>query len=366
VTVLQYELGRGDSTRGKAFVRGVFDYVKRYSGKQDRIPPEHVLVFDEAQRAFDAEQVREKHQNTPGFSGGKSEPEHFIEFADRIPGWCVVIGLIGGGQEIHIGEEAGLGQWRKALEGSTQYAQWAVHLPNHVESIFSGSPIPTHRAEALNLNTELRFHAARYLHVFVAGLLEGNPAGDNLSLAEDLEKQGLHLRITRSLEQAKDYLRERYGNDPDARFGLVASSKDKDLERFGIANDFQSTKRIKFGPWYADAENADGGYSCRHLRDCVTEFGAQGLELDAVLLAWGTDLTIENGKWSIARARGYMKKSRVKSPFQLRINAYRVLMTRGRDATVVFVPPVSELDATYDYLVASGFRRLDSTAAETE
>jgi hypothetical protein len=86
VTVLQYELGRGDSTRGKAFVRGVFDYVKRYSGKQDRIPPEHVLVFDEAQRAFDAEQVREKHQNTPGFSGGKSEPEHFIEFADRIPG----------------------------------------------------------------------------------------------------------------------------------------------------------------------------------------------------------------------------------------------------------------------------------------
>lgn len=364
VTVLQYELGRGESTRGKAFVRGVFDYVKMYSGRSNRIPPEHVLVFDEAQRAFDAEQVQEKHRNTPGFTGGKSEPEHFIEFADRIPGWCVVVGLIGGGQEIHIGEEAGLGQWRKALEGSTQFDKWAVHLPNHVASVFSGSPIPVHGGEALNLNTELRFHAARYLHVFVAGLLEGNPAADNRRLADELEKQGFHLRVTRSLEQAMGYLRERYGDDPEARFGIVASSKDKDLERFGIANDFQSTKRIKFGPWYADAEEAPGGYSCRHLRDCVTEFGAQGLELDAVLLAWGTDFIIENGKWSNARARGYMKRSRVKSPHQLRINAYRVLLTRGRDASVVFVPPVPELDATFDYLVASGFRELASLSTE--
>ena len=182
-------------------------------------------MFDEAQRAFDAEQVQEKHRNTPGFSGGKSEPEHFIEFADRIPGWCVVVGLIGGGQEIHIGEEAGLGQWRKALEGSAQYGKWAVHLPNHVESVFSGSPIPTRRTEALNLNTELRFHAARYLHVFVSGLLEGKPVADNLRLSSDLEKQGLHLRITRSLELAKDYMRERYRNDPDARFCKQCGSR---------------------------------------------------------------------------------------------------------------------------------------------
>lgn len=366
VTVLQYELGRGNPGQGRAFVRGVFDYVRHYSARKNLVPPEHVLVFDEAQRAFDAEQVQEKHRNTPGFAGGKSEPEHFIEFADRIPGWCVVVGLIGGGQEIHIGEEAGLGQWRTAVEGSTQFDKWAVHLPNHVEPVFSGSSIPVQPNQFLNLNTELRFHAARYLHVFVAGLLEGNPVADNLRLALDLEREGLHLRITRSLDLAKDYLRERYRDDPNARFGIVASSKDKALERFGIANDFQSTKRVKFGPWYADDESAEGDYSCRHLRDCVTEFGAQGLELDAVLLAWGTDLIIEDGKWSTVRARGYMKRNRVKNPYQLRINAYRVLMTRGRDATVVFVPPVAELDATYKYLVESGFRELDSTAAEVD
>jgi len=40
------------------------------------------------------------------------------------------------------------------------------------------------------------------------------------------------------LDVAKQYLRERYREDPDARFGLLASSKDRDLVRFGIENDF--------------------------------------------------------------------------------------------------------------------------------
>jgi hypothetical protein len=33
-------------------------------------------------------------------------------------------------------------------------------------------------------------------------------------------------------------------------------------------------------------------------------------------------------------------------------------MTRGRDATVVFVPPLREVDETHDYLVRSGYREL--------
>ena len=81
-------------------------------GRPDLVPPEHVLIFDEAQRAFDAAQVAEIHR---GRGDGKSEPEHFVEFAERIPEWCVVVGLIGSGQEIHIGEEAGIGQWRSAV-----------------------------------------------------------------------------------------------------------------------------------------------------------------------------------------------------------------------------------------------------------
>jgi len=79
----------------------------------------------------------------------------------------------------------------------------------------------------------------------------------------------------------------------------------------------------------------------------VTEFGAQGLELDAALLAWGTDFVRANGSWSNANARGYKRGAKVKDPFQLRLNACRVLLTRGRDATVVFVPPIDGLNETY-------------------
>ena len=116
----------------------------------------------------------------------------------------------------------------------------------------------------------------------------------------------------------------------------------------------RGVKRTRFGPWYGDPEDACGDLSCRHLELCVTEFGAQGLELDATLLAWGTDLRLGGGRWSNAGARGYKKGALVKDPMQLRINAYRVLLTRGRDACVVFVPPGAGMDETFAYLVGAG------------
>jgi hypothetical protein len=353
VEVLQYEL-REAGGGGKTFVRGVKDYVKTYSAARRRVPPEHVLVFDEAQRAFDAEMVRLKHEG--GSGANKSEPEHFIEFAERIPEWCVVIGLIGSGQEIHVGEEAGLGQWRRAVEGAAEPTRWQVHAPLAVGDVFDGGAIEFDLQPSLNLDTELRFHFAKHLHRFVGHLLAGTPAATLAPLAEALEREGFHFRLTRSLDVAKQYLRDRYADDRNARFGIVASSKDRDLMAFGIPNDFQSTKRVRVGPWYSDSEDALSGRSCRRLETCVTEFGAQGLELDATLLTWGTDLVMAGGRWSNRRARGYQKKSHVRDAFQLRINSYRVLLTRGRDACVVFVPPLADLDETFEYLAGSGFK----------
>ncbi|MGQ0735818.1 MAG: DNA/RNA helicase domain-containing protein [Acidobacteriota bacterium] len=356
VEVLQYEL-RGAGGGGKTFVRGVKDYVKIYSAARHRVPLEHVLVFDEAQRAFDADMVRLKHQR--GSGADKSEPAHFMEFAERIPDWCAVIGLIGGGQEIHVGEEAGLVQWRWAVERASEPHRWQVHAPLAVADEFAGSPIRFDLQPSLNLDTELRFHFAKDLHQFVAKLLSGDSPETLQPLAQRLEADGFHLRLTRSLDAAKGYLRDRYADDRDARFGMVASSKDRDLVTFGIPNDFQSTKRVRVGPWYGDAEDAVSRRSCRHLDICVTEFGAQGLELDATLLAWGTDFRLENGRWTNADARGYRHRSMVRDALQLRLNAYRVLLTRGRDACVVFVPPLAMLDQTFEYLksAASGQSR---------
>lgn len=357
VEVLQHSL-RSAGGGGKAFVRGVKPYVRQYSAKGSLVPPQHVLIFDEAQRAFDADMVREKHKDTPGFGGGKSEPEHFVDFAGRIPEWCVVVGLIGSGQEINVGEEGGLVQWRKAIEGGGCPQDWVIHLPPQAQSPFAGGTVAVHVSPSLSLDTELRFHLASDIQRFVGGLLEGVPAERSRLLAASLENVGYHLRIARELSVASQYLRDRYGENPSARYGLLASARDRDLLSFGVANDYQTTKRVRFGPWYNDNEGDEGGHSCRNLCECVTEFGAQGLELDAALLAWGTDLLWTGQGWSSKRARGYKRGMRVMDPHQLRLNAYRVLLTRGRDATVVFVPPLPGLDATFEHLKQSGFRVL--------
>jgi hypothetical protein len=334
----------------------VKDYVKTYSRKPGLVPPEHVLVFDEAQRAFDAAMVAAKHPDHAG--PARSEPEHFVEFAGRIPEWCVVIGLIGTGQEIHVGEEGGLAQWRQAVEDAEKRAEWTVHVPLSVADVFDGSPVPLHVHPSLNLDTGLRQHQATDLHAFVRNLLVAAPAASLSSQAAALERVGFNFRLTRSLDDAKTYLRERYSDNRDARFGVLASSRDRDLVTFGVMNDFQSTKRLRVGPWYGDAEDDYNSRSGRLMEECATEFGAQGLELDAALVAWGTDLALDGGKWSNARASKYQRPGMVKDPMQLRLNAYRVLLTRGRDACVLFVPPLDCLDETWRYFVDMGLLQL--------
>ncbi len=94
----------------------------------------------------------------------------------------------------------------------------------------------------------------------------------------------------------------------------------------------------------------------------MTEFGCQGLELDAALLAWGTDLIVEHGSWTNRMAKRYQNPAQIKDPRQLRLNAYRVLLTRARDATVVFVPQLPILDETFEALRQAGFLDLDNAA----
>ncbi|MCS6954591.1 MAG: DUF2075 domain-containing protein [Bryobacteraceae bacterium] len=358
VEVLQYEL-RGAGGGGKTFVRGVKDYVKQYEGPDAPVPPEHVLVFDEARRAYDAAMVAEKHGLPVGHRAAKSEPEHFVEFANRVPGWCVIVCLVGHGQEINRGEEGGLRLWADAIRSGPSRCVWTVHGPPDVAEAFGN--LSFEQTPVLSLDHSLRSHLAADLHHFVAGILNRSPVlADVLAkLAANLALQGYDLLITRDLDLAKRYLRDRYAEDADARFGILASSRDQALKAFGVDNG--GLKQAGFhGPWYGDPEGMPSRRSCRDLVSCETEFGAQGLELDAVLLARGTDFLVdERVQWCNARMKKYGSASvPIADPWQLRANAYRVLLTRARDATVVFVPPLPELDATFKRLRDVGFRNL--------
>ena len=71
--------------------------------------PEHVIVFDEAQRAWDAAQAGKDTQRRKSHLS-MSEPAHALEIMARIPGFAVIVALVGQGQEINTGE-AGLAEW---------------------------------------------------------------------------------------------------------------------------------------------------------------------------------------------------------------------------------------------------------------
>jgi hypothetical protein len=350
VEVLQYELKRAGGN-GRTFVRGVKNYVEAYSRRPDAIPPQHFLVFDEAQRAWDAIQVGEKHDN----ANGKSEPEHFIEFADRIPEWCVVLGLIGTGQEINKGEEGGVIQWVKAVENSKKSKEWAIHASTQLTDLFKSTPAANSAHPELRLTEEVRFHLVTKIHDFVDGLLQDQMPERIPALLKDLRKS-YPIYITRDLEKAKRYVRERYAEDKNARYGMLASARDKFLPNFGVANQFQDSKNMKIGPWFSEGE--ENPHSCRHLSKPATEFQAQGLELDFSIVCWGGDLIRENGKWTDRLARGYARGSHVVNPLQLRINSYRVLLTRGRDGMIIYIPSLQILDATHNHLKDLGIREI--------
>ncbi len=119
------------------------------------------------------------------------------------------------------------------------------------------------------------------------------------------------------------------------------------------------------GEWYV--EDDINPNSCRRLREAITQFEAQGLELDAALVCWGNDFTWAAQKpkgsesnWDILKGKKWLKGSVVRSPLALRRNTYRVLLTRGRQGAVIFVPPQLDLDETYERLVSVGCESLDA------
>jgi len=370
ISVLKHEFKK-HQIDARALVRGVKDYVDYYS-RRNRIPLEHLLIFDEAQRAWDINKVQDKHKDPSSRSLLKSEPEMFINFSERVPEWCTVLGLIGGGQEIHSGEEGGIRQWAEAIKNSSSAGNWDIYGPPQFAQIFQDAGLENqYKSESsLFLDRSIRFSSAVYLHEWVEGLVDEKLSDDKLrEHASKCKDEGVVMRVTRNLEVAKRYLWGRFIKDPEARFGLIISSRDKALASHGVP---QIGKFAPIGEWYVEDELNPN--SCRRLREAITQFEAQGLEMDAALVCWGNDFLwskhplADNDRdaktpetnWDDSRAKKWLKKSgQIFNRLGLRRNTYRVLLTRGRQGSVIFVPPVPEFNETYEKLIRAGCETLD-------
>jgi hypothetical protein len=333
-----------DALKSKVFVRDLHAFIKTY-GTSAKVSSEHVIVFDEAQRAWDAGYMGHKH----GIE--RSEPDLLIDVAERLEAWAMLVGLVGDGQEIHAGEESGIGQWHEAVRPENGRSNWHVHCPPRLAEQFPSVPTTSH--SVLDLTTSLRSQRADQIHQWVAQVLDGKLA-PAARLAADIQDSQFPLYVTRDLESARQYLRLRYSGEISARYGLLASARSQNhLPKWGVDSSFPATKRVKVARWYN--EPLGHPQSCCELKDVVTEFSCQGLELDFPVVCWSTDMMWAGSEWKI-------RKVNSRYPLQdqdlIRRNVYRVLMTRGRDGLLIFIPPDPVLDQTENALLAAGVRPL--------
>jgi len=336
VKVLQHAL------KNNIFVQDVHGFLKEYGGSTAKIPHEHIWVYDEAQRAWDAERVNEKRGHAT------SEPEDFLRLAERMNSWALMVALIGEGQEIHLGEESGLPQWNDAL--TKMQKPWVVHCPEKIAGNFPAAK-KCLTTDVLDLSVTLRSHLAENVAEWVAAILVGDLLHAK-TLADRVTSQGFGVYITQDINVATNYVKERYYGQEDKRYGLLASSKAKNLPRWGIHNEYNYTKNMREGPWYNDPPTSFN--SCCALRDVATEFSCQGLELDFPIVCWGDDF-VWDSIWKSPAA----PRSKAHDPHRLRMNSYRVLLTRGRDGFFIFVPKEVGMASTYSALVGAGVREIN-------
>jgi DUF2075 family protein len=230
-----------------------------------------------------------------------------------------------------------------------------VHAPPKLAPLFPAPPFQFSSAPELDLTVTLRSHLSANVHSWVATLLsDGRPPDELQELATSARREGFTMYLTRELAVAAQYVRDRYAGQIERRFGLLASSRAKNLEALGVDNSFNATRVTKVGPWYNDSPSSP--FSCCQLQRVVTEFQAQGLELDCPIVCWGDDFFRDDSRWKVSPRR---LDARYKDPAMLRVNSYRVLLTRGRDGFIVFVPPDrgDGMDATAVHLEACGLVR---------
>jgi hypothetical protein len=328
-------------------------YLKDHEGAASK-PPENVIVFDEAQRAWDAE------TGLKLLGRKRSEAELFLEIMGRLP-WACLVCLVGPGQEINRGE-GGLKLWGEALAAASDWSAYAsdrvLQGQGGLSGLLDGVEGLEVRVETdLHLMTNLRAHRNSTHGDWVAALLRSDRTSA-AAITRSMEAPPAY--VTRSLPEMKDWLfaRRRGGH----RVGLLASSGATRLIAEGLPPSPRSDELDQVVHWFL---RPSGDFrSSNALEVPLSEFVCQGLEVDYAGLAWGNDLIWNNQGWTPRKMRApNWQIVRDAEAYQFRINAYRVLLTRARAGTVIYVPegdlgdpsrPPDDFNGIYETLIASG------------
>jgi hypothetical protein len=327
----------------RAFIQNIHFF--RDEALQSSNPPtEKVVIFDEAQRAWNEKQTSKFMQTKRNIINfAQSEPEFLISYMDRHQDWCVIVCLIGGGQEINTGE-AGAIEWFSAIR--KKFSHWSIYLPteifddvytrgNNLHDIFHG--IKYEITPGLHLRSSLRSFRSENVEKLVTAIIDFK-SQEASKLLIDLQHK-YPIVLTRDIVKAKEWLKKM--SRANERIGIVASSGAKRLKPYGIFVDLELDPKS----WFLNSKNDTR--SSYYLEDVATEFSIQGLELDWVCVAWDADFRFTNQDHRYYEFRGTnWQKVLDGERKQYLKNTYRVLLTRARQGMVIFVPRGDESDGT--------------------
>jgi hypothetical protein len=331
------------------------------------IPAERIVVIDEAQRCWSRDHAIRKTRDRP-VPLTDSEPGHLLEIMSRHDGFAAIICLVGSGQEIHDGE-GGLAEWGFALAAHPGWRVLAApdtQNPDARQRLGKIEALQT--IAALHLDVPVRQIRSAAAGPWVDALLTGDAEAAHAIAAD---AGGIPYRVTRSLPALKNWLRgEARGS---RRCGLLASSGASRLRAEGLGVELPHMDAQAVARWFLDrwpdVRASDA------LETVATEFSCQGLELDFAGLCWDGDLIRLPGRsrWLVRDFRGtrWTLPSQPETVLN-RINSYRVLLTRARYETAIFIPRgdpeditrhPAVFDAIADFFAACGADALTSDVA---
>jgi hypothetical protein len=363
---LARDAARGDSRRLRAARQRTKVAIQALPAFRDHsiatgeVPPERVAVIDEAQRAWAREHAVRKSRDRP-VRLSDSEPGHLLDIMARHQDWSAIVCLVGNGQEIHDGE-GGLAEWGAALEARPIWSVFAASAALDAET--SRQRLP--RVAGLTVVPDLRLDVpVRSLRnpaaaPWVDAVLDGDVARARSIAAEN---DPLPFFITRELGALRTRLRTEARGE--RRAGLIGSSGAKRLRADGLGVEVPHMDAQAVAHWFLDRWPDDVRASDA-LEVIGTEFSVQGLELDFVGLCWGSDLVRVAGRreWLVRDFVGTRWTTpRTAEAIGNRVNTYRVLLTRARYETVVWVPRgdaedrtrnPAEFDAIANFLISCG------------
>ena len=262
---------------------------------------------------------------------------------DRHEDWAVIICLVGGGQEINVGE-AGIDAWLDAV--NAKFPHWHMYISSRlVDSEYAaGNALAevskrhdAHLDDCLHLAVSMRSFRAENVSAFVKALLDCDKQQAKAAFVQ--LKARFPMVVTRDLSLAKNWIREHARGTE--RYGMVASSKAMRLKPHAI------DIRVEVNPIHYFLNERDDVRSSYYLEDAATEFQVQGLELDWTCVTWDGDLRFTGSGWSHHDFRGskWQKVNKTENKAYQK-NAYRVLLTRARQGMVLFIPPGEATDPT--------------------